>query len=100
MNFQKWFIRIEQAIRDAEIKFGRGKGIDKRKFAIELINAIVDIPILPEFLEEKIIGLLVDFAVDIFNRKFGKRWIDVMPAGQVQFIDSKGKVQTDSYNGA
>ena len=80
MNYKEWFVKVEEAVKQAELKFPGGEGINKRKFAIDVINAVVDVPFIPEFIEKEIIGLLVDFCIWIYNRYFGKRWIDVKPA--------------------
>ncbi len=43
-------------------------GEEKKQKVIEIINKIVDIPVIPEFLEEKILGVLIDLIVFIFNK--------------------------------
>jgi len=37
-----------------------GDGEDKRAFVISQINALIDIPFIPESTEEKMIGMIVD----------------------------------------
>ena len=70
----KLFKLLLRTIRDVEHKSSGGEG--KRKIAVDLINAAVDIPLLPEFIEEKVIGLLVDFAIWFYNEHFGHDWIE------------------------
>ncbi len=40
----------------------------KKQKVIAIINKMVDIPIIPEFLEEKILGVIIDLIVYIFNK--------------------------------
>jgi len=71
--------RLDAVIRsvvEAERRFGPGNGMKKRDFAVLLISAVVDIPFIPEWAERIVIGLLVDLTIRLFNRTFGKRWID------------------------
>ena len=50
-------------------------GKEKKKLAIILINILVDVPGLPEFVEEKIIEMIVEWTVSIFNKYFGSDWV-------------------------
>lgn len=52
------------------------EGKEKRQLAIDIINELVDIPVIPEFIEAKIIGLVVDAIVSALNKIFGKQWIE------------------------
>jgi len=72
----KSFALIVDAIEKAEKELGDGKGVDKRKLAIKIVNEIVDIPFVPETIEAWIIGLLVDFAVYLYNKWWGHRWLE------------------------
>jgi len=83
VNYKEWFVKVEEAVKQAELKFGGGEGINKRKFAIDVINAVVDVPFIPEFIEKEIIGLLVDFCVHFYNKWFTKQWIKKLPACHV-----------------
>jgi|GEM_PF-950143 len=51
-------------------------GEEKKELAVEIINALVDIPYLPESLEAKLIGFGVDAAVAALNKIFGKNWLE------------------------
>ena len=73
---KKWFDGIKGILIKVEQELVGQPGSAKRDTAIKLINNLVDIPLIPEFVEEKIIGLLVDFAIDMFNTYLGKDWID------------------------
>jgi len=68
------FNAVEEAVRQVETSYGAHCGGDKRKAAVALINAAVDVPWLPEPLEGVLIGLLVDLAVHIYNRIWGHNW--------------------------
>jgi len=47
-------------------------GEQKREIAVGVLNKAVDIPMLPEFMEERVFGLLVDVTVNLLNNFFGK----------------------------
>jgi len=49
-------------------------GADKRLLATTVLNQLVNVPILPEWIEEKIIGLIVDVVVGTYNEVMGKTW--------------------------
>ena len=66
--FKNFFEQIIATIHLVENEFKKEPGETKKKKAIDIINKMVDIPVIPEFLEEKIIGLVIDLVVYIFNR--------------------------------
>jgi len=47
-------------------------GAQKKAMAVGLLNACIDIPMLPEFVEKKIftsvVGLIIEFAVYVHNK--------------------------------
>lgn len=47
-------------------------GAQKKAMAVDLLNACIDIPMLPEFVEKKIftsvVGLIIEFAVYVSNK--------------------------------
>lgn len=45
------------------------RGTDKKKFAIEIINNYLDIPYMPEFLEERLISSMIDRLVETANQR-------------------------------
>lgn len=55
------------AIQLAEELFGEGTGAKKRQFVIDTVNKKIDIPLLPEQFEAMLLGLLIDFLVDLYN---------------------------------
>ena len=42
--------------------------------AVKVLNRLIDVPALPEWAEEKLLGLLVDQVVEAFNQTLGKVW--------------------------
>lgn len=64
----KFFEAVIDAIVAAEREFGAGQGLTKKEQVINVVNALVDIPVIPEFLEERIFSLVIDLIVFIFNR--------------------------------
>ncbi|MDD2773393.1 MAG: hypothetical protein PHP45_06825 [Elusimicrobiales bacterium] len=50
------------------------KGADKRELAVAIINELVDVPFLPEKLEEVLIGWGVDTTVHALNKLLGQDW--------------------------
>ena len=74
MDFSKYFKIISDAIEFVEKNFFNLDSAEKRQKAIENINALIDIPFLPESIEEKIIGYLIDGMVFILNKLVGKDW--------------------------
>ena len=49
---------------------------EKRDVVIHVVNSFIDIPVLPEWLEEKAIGRLINIIVGSFNSQFGKDWVN------------------------
>jgi len=52
----------------AEIEAGVISGADKKKIAVSILNAAIDIPWIPEAIEGMVIGYLVDWVVDLLNK--------------------------------
>lgn len=49
---------------------------DKKSMALEILNSLIDIPYLPEFLEQSIFSWLIEMCVETLNRTLGKLWIE------------------------
>ncbi len=66
----EFFKKIINTIIKIENEFYNqpGSGAIKKQKVIEIINELLDIPVIPEFLEEKLLGFLVDLIVFIFNK--------------------------------
>ena len=54
---------------------------EKKKLAVDTINAVVDIPILPEWMEAKIIEQAIDLSIAWFNKLFGHTWLGKLVNG-------------------
>jgi hypothetical protein len=50
-------------------------GAEKKQLAIEILNTLIDVPLLPEAIEGKLIGIAIDAAVAALNKIAGKEWI-------------------------
>ena len=75
MKINEWFEKILDAVEQAERKVGSGGGDVKRDMAVNIVNSLIDVPYLPEWAEEKLIGMLIDFGVYLLNEKIGHDWI-------------------------
>lgn len=50
-------------------------GDQKKEVAGRVLNLLINLPIIPEWIEAKIFGLAVDWFVEFFNRSFSKTWL-------------------------
>jgi len=48
---------------------------DKKAVATDLINDIIDIPWIPDFVEGALIGWSIDLVVNVFNKVGGQAWL-------------------------
>ena len=70
------FHNIAEILAAVEEAFKNGDAtLNRREKAVELINEAIDIIYLPEWVEEKIIGLLVDYSIAAFNWAWGHDWL-------------------------
>ena len=61
------FEQIIAGIILVEKEFSEESVEDKKKKAIDIINKMVDVPVMPEFMEEKILGIVVDLVLYILK---------------------------------
>lgn len=54
-------------------------GRQKKELAVEIINQLIDLPLLPEKSEALIIGFAIDVLVTGFNLHIGHKWLGVKP---------------------
>lgn len=47
---------------------------DKKKLAIEACLEFVNIKVVPDAIERKLLGLIIDFTIGLLNKWFGKNW--------------------------
>jgi len=73
-DWKKYFDTFVSIVVEIEEKWLGESGSKKKELAVEFINTKVDIPYLPEWAEEKVISLLIDLIVYMFNRTLGKHW--------------------------
>jgi len=69
-----------EVLRAAEAGEGVGqdedlKGSDKKALAVAILNALIDIPFLPESVEGMLIGWAIDAVVSALNKLVGKNWL-------------------------
>jgi len=48
---------------------------EKKDMAAEVLNKLIDIPYVPEFLEEKLFDFAIDGLVHVLNNLFGHKWL-------------------------
>ena len=49
-------------------------GLDKKVVVVEWLNEQIDIPLIGETTEAKLLELLIDAVVDVFNSTFGRKF--------------------------
>ena len=70
-----------QAVEEVSSEFGGMSGPEKRDGAIKVLNKFVDIPLVPEWLEDNVIGFAIDALVASWNKIRGKLWPrEILPA--------------------
>lgn len=69
-KFEALLEMLEDLVQVAEAEFDEpGSGAEKRKFVIDRINEDVNVPIIfSEEREAELIGVLVDYTVDLYNK--------------------------------
>lgn len=50
-------------------------GEEKKDVAVKVLNKFINLPVLPEWAEAKVIGLAVEWFINFFNRSFGQGWL-------------------------
>ena len=68
---------VGECIVEAEKLMGMS-GANKKDYVVKALNAVIDIPFIPEAIEAKIIGLIVDIVVDVVNKYWGHKWLDTI----------------------
>jgi hypothetical protein len=65
---KKYFPQMRELILKAEDLYESGKGQEKKKYVVDKLNELINIPLLPEVIEGKLIGIVIDAMVYIiFN---------------------------------
>ncbi len=97
-KFEELLALIEELVQVAESEFDEpGSGAAKREFVINRINEDVNVPIIfSEEREGELIGVLVDFTVELYNR--GRLFVTAMAEEAVdQVLDSATKALKDLF---
>jgi hypothetical protein len=50
-------------------------GEEKKDVAVKVLNKFINLPVLPEWAEAKVISLAVEWFINFFNRSFGHAWL-------------------------
>lgn len=53
-------------------------GEQKKEIASRVLNLLINLPVVPEFIEARIFDIVIDWFVAFFNRSFGNTWIDAV----------------------
>jgi len=70
----QWYEKLVELIQQAEREFLTPKsGEEKKAFAVNALNSMIDVPFIPEFIEAKLLGAAIDLAVYIFNKYVWKK---------------------------
>jgi hypothetical protein len=100
-NLQALYDVVADAVEEAEAiaqEIGGLDGATRKEMVIDAVNALIDIPLLPEWAEKKVfegvLGLLIDQVVALLNRKIGHDWFAQTRA----VIESEAKAQAAEPN--
>ena len=53
-------------------------GEEKKEVAVKMLNDVVDIPWVPEFVEASLIGWSIDLVIDLLNKYIGQDWLNLI----------------------
>lgn len=73
-NFKMDWEEVISAVVFAEERFGANKGSQKRRWAVQWLLNLINIPGLPRWAETWIFSQCVDLTVHLFNRLFTHQW--------------------------
>lgn len=73
-NHQINWDEVVSAVLIAEDRLGPGKGRQKRRWAVQWLLNLINIPGLPRWAETWIFGQCIDLTVYLFNRLFSHQW--------------------------
>jgi len=68
---QSVIVEVEKTAQEV----GGMLGAEKKELAVAILNKLIDIPILPEWVEAKVIEYIIDVVIALMNKWFGKLWI-------------------------
>uniref|UniRef100_A0A6M3KPS8 Uncharacterized protein n=1 Tax=viral metagenome TaxID=1070528 RepID=A0A6M3KPS8_9ZZZZ len=70
--------KIKAVIKSVEIKYGWNgvyTSAEKKKFALNILDGLINFPFPLNLFERQLLGLLVDLVIWIYNDTFGKFWL-------------------------
>jgi hypothetical protein len=73
MHVKKFVQIVVNIVEKVEQIFAGETGEEKKKRAVAIINAFVDIPHVPEFLEAQIYEVAIEIVVFMFNKLVWKK---------------------------
>ena len=71
----KLFGPVIKTVEEVALEGVKLSGAEKKEAAVAILNELIDIPLLPEWIEAKVISLIIDAVVEGFNSIFSKLWI-------------------------
>jgi len=71
----KLFGPVIKTVEEVALEGVKLTGAEKKEAAVAVLNELIDIPLLPEWIEAKVISLVIDAVVEGFNSIFSKLWI-------------------------
>lgn len=67
---------IPKIVCTVEKEFGDLTGDDKKELVVNVLNMLIDVPLVPESVEGWMIRFIVDKTVKGLNDIFGKDWVE------------------------
>jgi len=67
--------QVVQTIENFASELSDISGEEKRDAAVEILNEILDVPFMPEFVEASLLGWSIDLTVSLFNKIGGNEWL-------------------------
>jgi|SRR3972149_8533774 len=67
---------ILKAVELVAKRFPEFKAEEKKEVAIKLLNDLINLPYIPEWLEDNVIKMCIDVVVHTLNGFFGSNWLD------------------------
>lgn len=74
-------VEVIQIIEEYSNNVQQLTGEEKKEVAVKMLNDIVDIPWVPDFVEGALIGWSIDLIVTLFNKYIGQEWLEIIFGG-------------------
>lgn len=72
--FEAVLVVVVAVEREAAV-IGTLSSADKKALAVDVLNWLIDVPHVPEWIEGKILAIVIDLTVVALNRFFSKNWL-------------------------